>query len=49
MLLDFKMASLPQGAFAACKIRSYKEKEMMLARIPSSNGKQNHFQNEKCK
>ncbi|KAL5286923.1 hypothetical protein ACFFRR_008118 [Megaselia abdita] len=44
------MASIPQGAFAACKIRSYKEKDMMVSRMPSSTGKPNstkHYQNEK--
>ncbi|KAL5286924.1 hypothetical protein ACFFRR_008118 [Megaselia abdita] len=49
---DLKMASIPQGAFAACKIRSYKEKDMMVSRMPSSTGKPNstkHYQNEKCK
>uniref|UniRef100_T1GIC7 Uncharacterized protein n=1 Tax=Megaselia scalaris TaxID=36166 RepID=T1GIC7_MEGSC len=44
------MASIPQGAFAACKIRSYKDKDMMVSRMPSSSGKPNpnkHFKNEK--
>lgn len=51
-VVDFKMASIPQGAFAACKIRSYQEKGMKVARLPSSTGKPNsskHYQNEKCK
>lgn len=46
------MASIPQGAFAACKIRSYKDKDMMVSRMPSSSGKPNpnkHFKNEKCR
>lgn len=51
-VVGFKMASIPQGAFAACKIRSYKDRDMTVSRIPSSTGKPNstkHYQNEKCK
>lgn len=46
-----KMAALPQGAFAACKLRELNDRDLLIARIKSNTDKnetKNINTNKKC-
>lgn len=46
------MAALPQGAFAACKLREMNDRDLLIARVKSNadkNEAKNMNTNKKCK